>query len=84
MGTGLTQEEFDRRVQNLTGNSFVFLEPYKGVHTKIVYYHVDCGHFNCIEPNSFFHGHRCPYCYGNNKKTDAEFKREVYSKCGMH
>lgn len=84
MGKKLTQEEFDVRIQNMTGNSYVFLEPFDGVHHKILYYHVDCGHFNYIEPNSFFHGHRCPYCYGNNKKSDKEFKKEVYDLCGSH
>lgn len=84
MGKRLTQKDFDERVQNLTGNSFDFLEPFHGVHSKLAYYHVDCGHFNYIEPNSFFRGHRCPYCYGNNKKTDKEFKQEIYSICGNH
>lgn len=84
MGKRLTQKDFDERVQKLTGDSFVFLEPFHGVHSKLAYYHVDCGHFNYIEPNSFLHGHRCPYCYGNNKKTDEEFKQEVYSICGNH
>lgn len=84
MGKKLTQKEFDMRVQHMTGNSYVFLEPFNGVHQKIIYYHVDCGHFNYVEPNSFFHGHRCPYCFGNNKKTDKEFRKEVFDLCGYH
>ena len=30
MGKKLTQEEFDVRIQKMTGNSYVFLEPFVG------------------------------------------------------
>lgn len=55
-----SNEQWLKEVQDLVGNSYIFLEPYKGAHVKIQYYHVDCGHIHNITPTNFLHGQRCP------------------------
>ena len=55
-----TDKQFTDEVLELVGTSYVFLEKYKGAHTKIQYYHVDCGKVHSITPNNFLHGQRCP------------------------
>ena len=55
-----TDEQFTNEVLDLVGTSYVFIEKYKGAHTKIQYYHVDCGKVHSITPSNFLHGQRCP------------------------
>ncbi len=33
-------------------------------------------------PSNFLSGSRCPYCFGNLKKTDTQFKKEVFDLVG--
>ena len=77
-----TDAQFKQEVKNLVGGTYTFLEPYQGTHTKIKVKHNKCGHIYKAEPNSFLQGKRCPYCYGNTKKTDADFKKEAFDLVG--
>ena len=77
-----TDEEFKQEVYDLVGDDYVFLDSYQGGHVKIKVKHNKCGNTYEISPHSFLQGHRCPYCKGGIKKTDEEFKQEVYDLVG--
>lgn len=44
--------------------------------------HNTCNHEWKISPNNFLAGKGCPECYGNKRKTDNQFKKEVKSQVG--
>ena len=77
-----TDEEFKQEVYNLVGNEYAFLESYIGAMTKLKIEHNKCGNTYKVSPNNFLNGSRCPYCFGNIKKTDEDFKHEVYTLVG--
>ena len=77
-----TDEEFKQEVFGLVSNEYTFLEPYANAVTKLKVKHNKCGNVYEVTPNSFFGGNRCPYCFGNLKKTDDQFKQEVYTLVG--
>lgn len=84
-----TDKEFNIEVQNLVGNSYIFLEPYKGTNTKIQYYHVDCAKIHSISPNNFLSGQRCPSHRYNvisnknkNKYNTQTFKLKIKNLVG--
>ena len=77
-----TDEQFKQEVENLVGGEYEFLDTYINAKTKIRVKHNKCGHIYKVKPSHFLDGTRCPYCNGNHKKTDAEFKDEVYSLVG--
>lgn len=77
-----TDEEFKQEVFGLVGNEYTFLEPYVNAKAKLKVKHNKCGNVYEITPNSFFRGNRCPHCYGHIKKTDKEFRKEVYNLVG--
>lgn len=73
-----TNSEFVKEVYGLVDNEYEFLEKYKNNSTKILCRHNLCGSEYKITPNNFLQGYRCAWCAGNVKKTDEEFKKEVY------
>lgn len=88
----MTENEWLCRVENLVGDSYVFLAPYQGTYTKIPYYHVDCGTIHYMSPHNFSCGKRCPNCNrghkfkkgerkgyhtGTPKKTNAEYLKQL-------
>ena len=77
-----TNEQFQQEIYDLVGNEYVFLDVYVNTNTKLRVKHNECGHIYGVRPADFLRGTRCPYCNGNHKKTDAEFKDEVYSLVG--
>lgn len=77
-----TEAEFKKEVFNLVGDEYTFLDPYISNRTKLKVKHNECGNIYRVEPASFLRGRRCPKCYGNNKKTDVEFKKEVFNLVG--
>ena len=77
-----TDAEFKEQVHNLVGDEYTFLDTYVNNYTKIKVKHNKCGYTYGVRPRDFFNGSRCPYCYGNVKKTDAQFKQEVYDLVG--
>ena len=87
-----TNAEFVRQVQDLVGDSYVFLQSYKNTRTKLAYYHVDCGEVHYIKPGELkgtksHKGRRCPTCATlirnlKNTKTDAQWLKEVQDLTG--
>ena len=77
-----TDEQFKQEVQDLVGNEYTFLESYVGAKTKIKVKHNKCGNIYKVTPTHFLSGERCPYCFGKVKKTDKQFKQEVYNLVG--
>ena len=67
--------------------NYIFLETYKGTHTKIKVKHNECNRTYQVRPNSFFRGDRCPYCSVKKRgiaqrKTHDFFKKEVFDLVG--
>ncbi|MCA1021632.1 DUF2726 domain-containing protein [Halobacillus litoralis] len=84
----VTEAEFKKRVFELVGSEYIFLEKYKSTRDKIKVRHEICGYEYKISPNNFFgspnrRGNRCPKCNGGIKnKTTEIFKNELYEKHG--
>lgn len=74
--------QFKQEVYDLVGDEYTFLESYANNHTKIQVRHNKCGSVYEVQPYAFLQGKRCPYCYGTPKKTDAQFKQEVFDLVG--
>lgn len=77
-----TNNEFKQEIKNIVGDEYIFLNDYINNSTKLRVKHNKCGGIYEVKPNDFLNGSRCPYCNGNAKKTDAQFKKEVYNLVG--
>ena len=77
-----TDKQFRKEVYDLVGNEYTFLDTYVKSSIKITVKHNKCGHTYEVAPNAFLNGRRCPYCSSSAKRTDAEFKQEVYNLVG--
>lgn len=78
-----TNEEFIKEVYDLVGDEYAFLDEYNGNKTKIKCRHNKCGYEWVVIPANFLNrGSRCPKCFGNIKKSNKEFKREIYDLVG--
>lgn len=77
-----TNEEFQQEIRDMVGNEYTFLDTYVNTSTKIKVKHNICGNTYKVTPNHFLRGSRCPYCSGKIKKTNDEFKKEVYDLVG--
>ena len=77
-----TDKQFKQEVFDLVGDEYTFLDKYVNSQTKLRVKHNNCGNVYRVIPNNFLRGKRCPYCYGNAKKTDKQFKQEVYDIVG--
>ena len=77
-----TNEQFKNEVFDLVGDEYVFLDSYVNSKVKLRVKHNKCGNVYEVSPNAFLKGNRCPVCYGNAKKTDAQFKKEIYNLVG--
>ena len=77
-----TDTEFKQEVYDLVGNEYAFLDPYVNSATKIRVKHNMCGNVYEVEPNSFLRGNRCPYCSSTARKTNEQFKKEVFGLVG--
>ena len=73
-----TDEEFQQEVFSLVKNDYTFLEPYVDRKTKLRVRHNECGSIYEVRPSDFIRGNRCPYCFGSIKKTNTQFKKEIY------
>lgn len=73
-----SNEVFIKKIYELVDEEYIFLEKYKGSHTKILCRHNKCGREWKITPNYFINNPKCPKCtVNNNKKTNKEFIDEV-------
>lgn len=77
-----TDAQFKQEVYDLVGDKYTFLEPYVNKRTKIKAKHNKCGHIYEVAPGSFLSGRRCSYCNGGIKKTDEQFKEEIFNLVG--
>lgn len=77
-----TDKEFQQEVFSLVGNEYTFLEPYINAKVKIRVKHNKCNRVYSVYPTNFIKGSRCPYCSGNHKKTDDEFRKEIHDSVG--
>ena len=77
-----TTAQFKQEVQELVGNEYEVLGEYKGAQSKIRMLHNKCGYEYKVTPHSFISGTRCPKCGGKMKKTDEQFKQEIYDLVG--
>lgn len=73
-----TDSQFKDEVYNLVKNEYIFLEPYKTTHEKLLVEHTKCKNTYYVSPNKFFQGRRCPFCSGVKKKTQEDFVNEIY------
>ena len=74
-----TDKEFKKEIHDLVDNEYIFLDSYVNDYTKLKVKHKTCGNVYEVKPSNFLQGQRCPYCFGTIKKTDKEFKQEIYS-----
>jgi uncharacterized protein with PIN domain len=81
-GIKKTDLQFKKEIHDLVGDEYTFLDPYINSSTKLRVKHNRCGQVYKVKPNSFLRGSRCPFCNGGIKKTDTEFKHEVYDLVG--
>lgn len=77
-----SDSSFKERVLELVGDEYVFLERYQGNRQPIRIKHNLCGREYTISPSNFFKGRRCSKCYFKSRKSDADFKEDVYSEVG--
>lgn len=77
-----TDKQFRQEVYDLVGDEYKFLDSYVNTKTKLRVCHNECGNVYEVTPSRFLSGERCPYCAGLVKKTDQQFKQEVYTLVG--
>lgn len=77
-----TNNDFKKEIFNLVGSEYTFLDPYVNTDTKLRVKHNKCGYIYKVIPANFLKGTRCPFCSGNIKKTNAQFKQEVKNLVG--
>lgn len=77
-----TDAEFKKEVHDLVGDEYTFLEPYVNAHTKLRVKHAKCGNVYEVQPYAFLNGRRCHYCFGKHKKTNEQFKKEIFDLVG--
>ena len=77
-----TDADFKQEIEDLVGSEYTFLDTYVNTHTKLRVKHNKCGHIYEVSPSHFIRGSRCSYCSGKAKKTDADFKKEIYNLVG--
>ncbi len=79
-----TDDEFKQEVHELVGDEYTFLDTYVNNVTKLKVKHNTCGNIYEVTPSSFLGGSHCPHCNagGVSKKTNVEFRHEVFSLVG--
>lgn len=71
-------EKFSSEFKIASKGEYTQISKYVRSHTKIMVRHNVCGHKYEVTPHEFLSGRRCPYCFGNKRKTTKEFSDEVY------
>lgn len=77
-----TNEQFRKEFEESSNGEYLLLSDYINRGTKIKVKHKTCGHEYYVTPRNWFHGRRCPKCFGKHKKTTDEFKQLVKDLCG--
>jgi len=73
------QTNFKQKVKELVGNEYSVLEEFTHSNNKILIRHNVCGNEYRVLPYNLLKGCKCPNCNSNSKKTDKQFKQEVYT-----
>ena len=83
----LTNEEIDKRIEELVEDEYIRLDNYRGVNTKMLMGHNVCGNKYYVRWSNFQQGKRCPRCSGlerlNNEKVDKriyELVKDEYTR----
>lgn len=74
-----TTNTFSSLVSTVTNSEYSLLGEYKNARRKTLIRHNKCEKVYSVTPGDFTTGTRCPFCFGNLKKTTEEFIREVYN-----
>lgn len=72
-----TPERFLEEMESMYGREYDVLEDYRGSMTPINFRHRTCGTTLTKTPNAILSGHRCFSCFGNKRKTTAEYAQYV-------
>lgn len=73
-----TNEEFERKIYELVGEEYTFLEEYDGLDEKLDVIHNKCGHRYKVTPYKFiFAERRCPKC--NESKGERKVEQFLIS-----
>lgn len=79
----ITDKIFYDRLNKLDVKDYLFLDKYRGNIIPIRVKHLTCNNIYKVSPNNFIgKGTRCPFCYGNHRKTPEEFSDEVHKIYG--
>ena len=76
-----THQAFQKQLTALFGEEYQILDRYQNNHTPILVKHC-CGEQWRVRPLDLLHGHGCPYCAGNYRKTTEDYKKELNEICG--
>lgn len=74
----ISQEEFERRIENIHEGNIKILGEYHGGKEKIKIQHVPCGRIFDTYAGDLLQGKSCRYCAGKMLKTTEEFKQDLY------
>jgi len=76
-----TQEEYEKEVYEKTNGRIISIEPYNGMHTKIKYECLECGHIWSTEPSTIYYSTiGCPECTKRIRGEKQRTKNEDYKK----
>lgn len=77
-GNAISPIDYAKLFSKLSHGEYKQLTPYHRSSEKIKVKHIKCGYTYWINPTEFTRaGHRCPKCFGNQRKTIYQFKKEV-------
>lgn len=78
----LTNKQFAKKVYELVGGEYTFLETYVNSKTKLPVVHNKCGHRYIVTPDKFLNsGRRCPSC-SSGRWTNETFLTKVRDAVG--
>lgn len=81
MGKRLTQEEFEKRIEEQGNGEYTSLEEYQKANVSLLMKHENCGHKWKVKPKKFFEGTRCPVCAKKSEQlTQEEFEKLIEEK----
>ena len=69
--------EWIKKVKELVGDEYTFLEKYINIKEKIKVIHNKCNHIYKVDPEHFARGNRCPNCFGNPIITEDSWNEYV-------
>lgn len=77
-----THDQFQKEFNEQAGSEYSLKSTYTKANTKINVKHLKCGETYQVTPSHFLRGTRCPKCFGNNRKTTEQYKKQVFDVLG--